>query len=68
LYLGLRGFHIVPREGYGVEARIPKPLIRIVVAGGNGVLVAVRDAAIFFKKLARLAIDIHPVRNPPAIA
>src|SRR3989344_3487653 len=63
MYLGLRGPHIVPREDDGVEARIPEPLVRVVVAGGDGVLVAVCDAAIFFKKFARLAIDIHPVRS-----
>src|SRR3989338_40668 len=54
-----RGFGIEACQNDSVEARVPEPLVGIVLPGRKRVLVAARRAPVFLKKFPRLTNDIH---------
>src|SRR3989344_1426687 len=58
-YLRFRRFRLELRQNDGVKTRIPQPLVRVVVARRNGVLMVARHTAIFCQQFPSLAYDVH---------
>src|SRR3989344_1272455 len=59
VYLRFCRFRLELRQNDGVKTRITQPLVRIVVARRNGVLMVARHTAIFCQQFPSLAYDVH---------